>query len=185
MILKYNVTEEDYINFNIEHFYRSKKMKSTRDFTKFAPIITVFLFMFVLTGYTFSWYILAVTSVFAVMWIAIQHEMWKMSFIKRSRTHIENRGASFLGEQEMNLTEEYIEVTNSKTFTKTPYSAIEKACYGHNTIYLYISVIEAFLIPISAFSNEEEKKNFFDVLTEKTGLDFSDIIEKIKDKKKN
>ena len=70
----------------------------------------------------------------------------------------------------MTLSDAYIEDTNSKMSSLQQYSVVERICFGHNLYYIYTGANRAFIVPVSAFESEEQKKAFFDILFQKTGI---------------
>jgi hypothetical protein len=88
----------------------------------------------------------------------------------------EGKANCFIGKQTLTLSDSFIENTDPNTLSQIKYSAIERIENGHGLFYIYISALQAYIVPESAFSDEEQKKTFFNILSEKTGMDFSKSI---------
>ena len=62
----------------------------------------------------------------------------------------------------------FIENTN-ETESKVKYEIIEKIVCGMYAIYIYISSIQAFIVPFSVFENEEQRNEFLEFVNNKVG----------------
>lgn len=179
LIIKYNVSEQDYINFNIDHFYNSEKMKSIRVLLKFMPIVSVFIILYIIEGFAFLIPNIVVTVIFAFLWIVLYPKVMTNSLSKTTLKFIkEGKANDFIGQQSIELTEDYIEDSNSSIVSKIKYSTVERISFGHDLFYIYIGAIKAIVIPVSAFKDKEQQNDFFKILSKKTGLDISNIVKK-------
>ena len=65
--------------------------------------------------------------------------------------------------------DEVLEITKTAE-SRVKYTSIEKMHMGDTAIYIYISAMQAFIIPISAFESQAQKAEFIAFVRQKTGI---------------
>ena len=66
--------------------------------------------------------------------------------------------------------DESIHELTPNTENKTKYSLIEKIAVTEKAIYIYFSSVQAYILPVSAFSEEMEKQKFLEFINLKTDI---------------
>jgi hypothetical protein len=65
--------------------------------------------------------------------------------------------------------DEYIHEITPNTENKTKYSLIEKIAVTEKAIYIYFSSVQAYILPVTAFSEEMDKIKFLEFINMKAG----------------
>lgn len=172
MDIKFSLTLNDYIDFNLYHMKHSKSMK--RDFIILKYIVPVILLICSFILYHLSgsgdnirvyFYIVFGTAIYMVIFPRIYVNQIRKGIIK-----IVNEGNTedLFGEQTISLKENYLENNTVGGCEQVKYDSIKRVEVNKQHVYIYKNAIEAFIIPISAFSSQEEKDKFMKILKEKT-----------------
>jgi hypothetical protein len=176
LIINFNVSEEDYANFNADHFFKSKKMKGVRLLGRFMPILGFAIVINI--GY---YGIISIKSIVSFLlaslfWVLLYPILMRYSLKTNTYRYIKNGKANdFIGGQSVELGEECIKESNSTISSEIKYSAVERISFGHNNFYIYIGAMRVIIISISAFKNKEQQDTFFKMLSQKTGLDIPNV----------
>ena len=167
------VSEEDYLNFNLYHSYHSKQAKYIRLFSRYvcAVIFLLFYYTLALRNNNLLVYNIIIGLIIPVLWVILFPKYYDNRVKKITKKHIsEGKNNDFIGMQRLTLNDDSIEEVSVNSIINTKYNAIEKIAYGYNSYYIYTGAIKAFIVPISAFKNEEQKNDFLAFLLNKTGL---------------
>jgi hypothetical protein len=159
MDLKYNLTEEDYINFNLFHMKNSPTiMKSVRNQRIFTPVF------YLLFSVVFS-YMMDIPFLVSFIPFLILSILWVLFYPKylfgRAVRHTkrlikEGRNESLLGEHHMVMNDEGIVDSNAKGVTKVAWSGINDLKENDQYIFLYNSAVSGYILPKREFKNVEE-----------------------------
>lgn len=168
MTIEYDVTEQDYLNFNLYHAGHSRYSKNQTFMLRYGAALLMLLAFFVL--YRGSMLAVAIGIVFVIMWIVLFPKYYE-GLIKRSVKKMisEGKNNDFIGHQRLTLKDDCIEEATRDSTSATKYSAVEKLCYGYDCIYVYIGALKAFIIPVTAFTDEAQRNEFINTLKEKIG----------------
>lgn len=164
MTIRCDITEEDYLNFNIFHLEHS-------DYAKKMQIATIIMELIVgiiiITAFISNTYV--IFSILIVILLSIKYPIWGISRIKRIlEKKINDRiGNESIGMTEITLKERTIEIVSKEDIS---YDDIERIEYSHGLFLIYIDSEKAIIIPNRAFVNESEKYEFFKIIQEKTGI---------------
>jgi hypothetical protein len=74
----------------------------------------------------------------------------------------EGKNIGFLGKSKLRLTEEGIILITEAKEMKSGWKAIENICETEKHIFIFISAVEAYIVPKNAFENESSKKEFLE-----------------------
>jgi len=163
MEIKYNLTEEDYIHFNLFHIKNSKTAIRSLNIQRFiGPII------FIISAFVFSkigdvpFLGLFITFlVMSILWIFLYPKYFYSHVIRHVKKMIkEGKNDGLLGEHKMMLTEEGIIDTTANGETKVNWSGIESYKEDNDYFYLYNSSVSAYILPKRKLDSEEIR-NFF------------------------
>lgn len=175
--IQFNVTEQDYVYFNIDHYFSSGALKWQRILLKFAPPVLFFALTFVLEGFKLSIGNVIAAFIFFSLWIVLFPKIMEKSMSKVTLAYVKSGKANdFIGPQTLKLTDSHIEEHNAGITSQIQYSTVERVFSGHGLLYIYIGAVKAIILPVSAFPDEEGKKAFLQLLSNKTGQDFSRLI---------
>ena len=168
MTIKFNISEEDYVNFNIDHFHKIKPMKGSEFLLRFLLPLAMFILCVLMNV---EHLILLIVILYAIIWIGFFQKFMRrarksstLNFIRKGKAN------DFIGNQSVTLEDDAIEITNAVSLSKIKYQAVEDIYYSSNLYYIYVGAIKAVLVPYSAFSGEKQRQEFFDILYKKTGV---------------
>ena len=170
MTFEFDITMKDYVDFNKYHMRNSKAQKRLYFF--------LMLVIFCCYGYTFRHNIFSLIisiTIFSVL-ILISYTLFDKFllpvFIKASIN--EGKSNDFIGPQILQFEEDCIRETTVSITSQFQYMAIEKLGYFKGSFYVYIGAIKAFIVPVSAFENDEQIRAFLTFIYEKTGKSLKD-----------
>jgi hypothetical protein len=163
MDLKYNLTEEDYINFNLFHMKNSETiMKSVRNQRIFTPVFYL-LFSVVFSMLMDIPFLVSFTPFFilSILWVLFYPKYLFGRAIRHTKKLIkEGRNESILGQHQMVLNEEGIVDKTTKGETKVSWSGINELKENDQYFYLYNSALSGYILPKREFENVEEIRNY-------------------------
>ena len=175
----YTVTEKDYIEFNRYHANHSPSgEKSRRILTLIVPAILVIqLLIEIIGGKTENIVGMAIIYLlYSVFWVLIIGPILRLSV--RMNTMFLKKNGKLPYDNEINLKfdEEFIYEKTRLTEIKMSYEKLERISAGKKGVYLYHTVISAFLIPNNAFANAARKYDFLQFIHKKTNLPIEGIL---------
>ncbi|WP_254842698.1 YcxB family protein [Bacillus sp. MRMR6] len=163
MEIKYNLSEEDYLKFNLFHVKNSETAKKSLKMQRYAtPII------YIIIAYVFA-NLADIPFLYTFLPFAFIGGLWSIFYPKYFYNHIkrqtkkmiaEGKNDGLLGRHTMNLSEEGIVDTTANGETKVNWSGIIKYKEDDATLYLYNSSVSAYIIPKRDIPNIEELKTF-------------------------
>ena len=167
----YVLTEKDYLEFNKIHMLRSPANKKFNTMLRF--FIPAFLFLMILI----SWGSyenqdeligsIIINLVFSLIWFFAFKPLngW---FLKLNIKMMKKRGKlPYSKEGSIQFDEDFIVDSTEEQETKVKYKAVERIVLGDNAVYIYISSIQAFIVPFSVFKNDEQKAEFLAFINNK------------------
>ena len=167
MKLKYNLTEEDYINFNIAHMKNSKSLKRTMMINRFLTPLIFLVMPFVLdeiSNISF-WYWAVIFVLTYILWVVLyEKNVYKIN-IKRIRKMLEEkRNERLIGERILEIDGENIRIINDRGENIIYIKSIKNIIENDEYIFIYINSISAIIIPIKVFKSIEDKELFKSLL---------------------
>lgn len=168
MTIEYDLTKQDYIDFNISHMKNSKAMKKSMLLQRFLiPVVYLILPVFLKNVTRMPlWYWYSVFIIFSLIWIICYPKMIEKSLIKKASKLIdEGKATGIVGHHCLTYTNEGI--VDKTEFSETKYNSYERVVEADNLILIYVSSVMAYIIPLRAFKSQEEKLNFLNMLTVK------------------
>jgi hypothetical protein len=163
MDLKYQLTEEDYINFNLFHMKNSETiMKSVRNQRIFTPVFYL-VFSVVFSFLLDIPFLVSFTPFFilSVLWVLFYPKYLFGRAIRHTKKLVkEGRNENILGEHHMVLSDEGIVDKTSKGETRVTWSGINELKENDQYIYLYNSAVSGYILPKREFENVEEIRRY-------------------------
>lgn len=161
MNLKYELTKQDYIDFNLNHMKVSPALKKLVFIQQFViPAFYLLLPIFLaplLDTPLWLWY--AAFIPLSILWAIFYPKHFNKTIARRmSKMLEEGRTDTILGEHTMTITDEGI--LDQTEMNETKYSKVEKIIETGKHVFVYVNSVAAFIIPVKSFKNEEEKKAF-------------------------
>ena len=170
----YSITEADFWDFARFHYGSIQNSRWRLLIFQIAVPVIVIAWIYVLTDFlNQSPAAMVVIGVISAAFTAV----WILFLGKRLLQRIANSDVKIIKKPQfpmdvrLELREEGICQFLNGNETKKPYSDIKKVVYVESkAIYVYISKIEAFIIPFSAFENEAQRNEFLELLANKQTL---------------
>ena len=162
MELRYEVTEEDYINFNVHHAENSKSHKKIYNMIKY--LLPIFLGIIIyLTGPSLFnqprlyWGIISI--LFILIWIVRFPKIYKR-IIRRSVKSMLKDGdnSSMICENTMTIEDGEIKVTSEYSTEITSKAGIKEVKTYEDMILIYISGFSAHIVPTRYLTEENKEK---------------------------
>lgn len=164
MQVNYELTKEDYIDFNMYHGLRSKTVKKSMFLQQYILPIVYLIVPFFLEDFKspkFK-YCMGVFIVIAISWIILYKKYLKKYMRKRIVKMIDEGDTSKnFGNKVMILSEEGIEDIGKNDQSKLKWEGIYKIEESDKHIFIYKNSMSAYVVPIRALDNKER---FLDAL---------------------
>jgi len=163
MIMKYNLTEDDYLKFNLFHIKNSKTHNRTINTQRFVtPIfLIIFAFLFSLIPGTYFQVLFIITVVICIMWLIFYPKYYYYLVIRNAKKMIrEGKNDGILGEHILNLNEAGLIDTTLNGETKVNWTGIKVFKEDDDNFYLYNSSVSSYVIPKQELTNVEEIRNY-------------------------
>lgn len=163
MEIKYSLTEEDYLTFNLFHIKNSKTAKRSLDIQRFlTPVIFIALSYILSKLGNLSFLGLLISFlIVSILWI-IFYPKYFYSYVSRHTKKMikEGKNDGLLGEHRMVLSEEGIVDSTSNGETKVAWSGIKAFKEDKHNIYLYNSAVSAYILPKRELDDVEGMKTY-------------------------
>lgn len=167
MKLKYDLTENDYINFNIYHMKNSKSLKRAMMINRFlVPLIFLVMpfILYYISDISFTYWALIFILVY-ILWVSFYENYVYRINRKRIKKMLKEKGnEGLIGENVLEIDENNIKVTNDSGENTIYVKSIKNIVENDEYIFIYINSISAIIIPIKVFKSTEEKENFNSLL---------------------
>ncbi|PAQ15594.1 YcxB family protein [Bacillus sp. FJAT-42315] len=163
MEINYNLTEEDYLKFNMFHVKNSKAVKRVLNMQRFLTPILFIIVSFVLSkvGSVPFLGVFITFLVISILWIIFYPRYFYFYVIRNTKKMIkEGTNEGLLGEHHMVLSEEGIIDSTSNGETKVTWSGIKTISEDKHNIYLYNSSVSAYILPKREVDDVEEIKTY-------------------------
>lgn len=171
---KYQLNDKDYLSFNKYHVYHSRSNKKViLALRLIIPLIFVTELLLFHKSYQENGTLVitsVIFSILSVIWF-LSARSFLMLIMKINITMIKKDGRlPYSKDVQIELEETSFTEITKEAETKVPYTSIEKVGIDNRAIYIYISAIQAFIIPFSIFKDEEQRKGFLTFLKDKIGI---------------
>jgi hypothetical protein len=176
MKVEFELTKQDYINFNLYHIAHSDIVKRSIVKQRYYAVIIYCVIPFILVRFTEAplWYWLLIFLVFGTIWVALYPLYLKWHVAKSiSKMFDEGKNVGILGKRCIFLTDVGVEEIGDSDESKTHWNLIESIGETEKYIYIYNSAVSAYIIPTRAFRSVVEKEEF--VRKVHSAVDFAHI----------
>ncbi len=163
MEIRYSLTEEDYLNFNMFHIKNSKTAKRALNMQRFLTPILFIVASFVLSkvgNISFLGLFIAFFMV-SILWIIFYPRYFYSYVIRNTKKMIkEGKNDGLLGEHCMIFSEEGIVDSTTTSETKVTWSGIKNIKEDTHNNDLYNSSVSAYILPKRELNNVDEMKTY-------------------------
>lgn len=168
MTLKYTITQNDYVQFNVFHSKHSSTIK--RLIFLLRILLPVLFILIAITTNRFDVIWLTISVLFSITWILLLPSLFQKTMEKNVDKLIsEGKTNEFIGECTLIMMEDRVHSEINNRITETPYTSIERIALDQERIYVYVGALSAYIIPFSAFSGEQEKQDVMALLKARSG----------------
>ena len=168
MELHYDITEQDYIDFNLNYYSNNAVVQRSIMVTRISAAVIVLAggtalmyFVHSLTLVSILVYVvLAAVCFFGTPWYMKRRVVKNVGRILR---HAKNK--QLCGPKTLLLRENEFELKGENEDTVYQYEAVQRTATDENHYYIYVDEFSAVIVPFSAFVEEGQKKAFYDRIT--------------------
>lgn len=165
MEISYKLTEEDYLDFNLNHGNNSPSIKKSILIQRLMGPVIFFMASFLTAKRTGIplWYWFILFGIVSIIWYAFYPKYINWEVSRRTLKMLkEGNNKNILEERTITLTAEGIKETSLNKEERVAWESIEKIEETQRNIYVYLSSISAFIIPIRAFKDIKSKNEFIE-----------------------
>lgn len=167
MNISYELTKDDYIEFNLFHLKHSKTIRKTL-FVQRYIVSVLFLIMPFIT-YRFSeiplTYWVSVFIIVYLLWVVYYPKYFRKSVKRRILRMIEEgKNESILGSKRLDVNSEGIVEKSRNNEVKTNWDSIESIEETEKYIFIYVSAVSAYIVPKRAFKTPADNENFINTV---------------------
>jgi hypothetical protein len=171
---KITLNDDDYILFNQYHLLNSPSGKKSLMSLRFIIPFICFMFItiFCIAGSDFELILIEsiLMTIISIFGIGFSKKKILKSMNKRIIKLKKEGRLPYSNEAILKFDDEKIHEITPDTENVTKYSLIEKIAVTENVIYIYISSLQAFILPVTAFSGEMEKLKFLEFMNMKVDI---------------
>lgn len=163
MEINYNLTEEDYINFNLYHIKNSKTGKRALALQRFlTPLFFIMISYIYSVISDMSFLPLFITFlVTSILWVIYYPKYFYRLISRNTKKMIkEGKNDGLLGDHQLKMTDEGLVDISSNKETKVTWSGITSFKEDDNSFYLYNSSVSAYILPKREIDYVDELRTF-------------------------
>ncbi|WHY01416.1 YcxB family protein [Neobacillus sp. DY30] len=163
MEIKYNLTEKDYLNFNLFHVKNSASATRSLNLQRYVTPLVYLIFAYIFSSIADIPFLYAAIPflIVGILWAVFYSKYFYYTISRQTKKMIrEGKNEGIIGEHTMNMTEEGIVDTNPNGETKVNWSGFIKLVEDESSLYLYNSAVSAYIIPKRDLANVEEIRQF-------------------------
>lgn len=163
------LNDNDYLLFNQYHLLNSPSGKKTLLYFNLIIPFSSFIFILLFGINKGSDFLLILTQVILLAILSIIWAMFSkkiaLKFMASGIKKMKKEGKlPYSNELILRFDNENIHEITSNTENKVKYSMIEKIAVTDKAIYIYFSSVQAYILPLTAFSDEMEKAKFLEFI---------------------
>lgn len=158
MEITYELTEEDYIKFNLYHISNSPSQRKVFQFSRFGIPVLMGAVIYLVGTQLFNqsgifWLINAV--IFALVWVFVYPNMFQNSIIKQVQKMVrEGDNSQLYGKKTMKVEGNQLTIVEGDATTVLTKDSIKKVQAYDDMILLYLSSVSAHVIPTRYLTTE-------------------------------
>lgn len=168
MELHYDITKQDYIDFNLNYFVNNAMVQRSILMTRIATAVLVIVGGTVLMYWVKGLSVLSVAAYLALAALCFFGTPWymKRKVVKNTERILRNANNKQLcGPKTLTLREDEFELSGENEDTVYKYEAVQRTATDTGHYYIFVDEFSAVIVPFSAFADEEQKKAFYKRIT--------------------
>ena len=158
--LNYRLTDEDYIEFNEFHqlIHSEVGKRNLFKLRLIGPMISIVIFILARAEIMLIVTEVIVLCIFSIVCVTQAKKIMKRGIRKTILKMKETEGLPFAGETTLNFTEDQIIEITKGYEVKVDYKKVEDVCETEEAFYVYMSSVQAIIIPKRVLDQDKEKK---------------------------
>lgn len=164
MEFEYNLTEKDYINFNIFHFGKAKVAKRSMLIQQIVgpALFIIFGYIYYSTDASASLpFTISAVVILSAIWVSYYPIYFKNFIRRRTKGEVAaGNNSVILGKHTMIFNEKEIVDATATERAATPWEYVLDFKEDKHALYLYTGTTSAYIIPKSEIKNIEEVKGY-------------------------
>ena len=175
MEIKYDLTIEDYINFNLIHIRNSPTTRKQQLILRLFISFLIFIFVFILSTvinniFSEPYYLGVISGLFAgiigsVSYFFIFPSVNERGMRKNIRKAInEGKNDNVIGKHKISMSSESITEATIAGEANNFWSSLDKFVESADYLLLYLSALQAIIIPRHTFSSEKQCNDFIELV---------------------
>ncbi|RDW17394.1 YcxB family protein [Oceanobacillus chungangensis] len=165
MKINYNLTEDDYLKFNLFHMKNSKSVMRSLNIQRFLTPVFFILISYLFSKIAETPFLFAFIPFFimSILWIIFYPKFFYKTIIRNVKKMIrEGQNGGLIGEHHMIFTKDEITESTSTDETKVKWSGIQAFKEDNDYFYLYNSSVSAYILPKRELTNVDEVKGYIE-----------------------
>ena len=168
MELHYDITQQDYIDFNLNYYVNNAVVQRSILMTRIATAVIVILggaaLMYWVKGLS-VWSVLVYLVLAAACFFGTPWYM-KRKVVKNTERILRNaRNKQLCGPKTLTLRDDSFELAGENEDTTYQYEVVQRTASDDKHYYIFVDEFSAIIVPFSAFTDEMQKKEFYDRIT--------------------
>lgn len=166
MTIRFAVTPEDYMRFNLYHHQHSRQLKNTTRALRFLFwFAAVIIALVALTRKDWGGFVLVLLFIIGG---AFSGKLSQYSLKKGIQRQLgAGMGAEYCGERSISLTDVGVRLIDSRQMAEMLYPALVRISWDEDRLYIYTGSVSAILIMPWAFTSEWQRQEFLRLLLER------------------
>lgn len=170
---KIALNDDDFILFNQYHILNSplgkRALMSYRLLFPLIGIISIFIFYLAKPDIQLVVAETITLAIFSVIWIVFSKKRILRNVVRNIRKTKKDGRLPYVPESLLKFDDDGIHEIAPDNENRTKYSLVEKIILHDKAIYIYFSSSQAYIVPMTAFSEETERNRFLEFIHMKTG----------------
>ncbi len=167
MQINYELTKQDYIDFNLYHISYSKTSRQALFIQRYITSLIFLLAPFVVARFTEIplEYWLVTFAITYLLWVFFYPKYFKRVVGKRvSKMVDEGKNVDLLGYRTVTIDAEGLHSKSDVSESTIKWSSVENVVETKEHIFIYVSAISAHIVPFRIFETDKDKEEFLKVL---------------------
>ena len=168
MELHYNITKQDFIDFNLNYYNNNAIVQRSIRTMRIATAAIV-----ILGGSALMYWLHTLTPVSIAVYVALAAVcFWgtprymRHKMIKNIEKILKNaKNKQLCGPKTLTLRESEFELSGENEDTVYQYSAVQRTATDDKHYYIFVDEFSAVIVPFSAFENDAQKQDFYNKIT--------------------
>lgn len=169
MQLKYTVTEQDFVDYNMDFIEHDKGTQQMIHRTQLMMVLLVLVggtalmsVLHALSALSIAVYLALAAGVYFYLPMAFKSKVRK----NVHRTIRRSNNKDICGEKTLTITEDSVNLSGENENSTYPFEAFDRVAVGARQLFLHLDDITALIIPNAAFADDGERRAFVESFEE-------------------